>query len=246
MPDLLRNEPSRASTQDVTVHVVAETPRRRFSLRGALATLVTGAVAVIVVLVTGVLTGVLSIPNPFTTDAVDRSTPALLEQVSDLATYSAARGHYQQTVDVEDDVALLPSFLAGERTTFLANGTVDATVDFSKLGKDAIVTNADGSVTVSLPKPTLADPVIDPTSSRVIGRERGIVDRLAGMFNDTPTGEQRYYVLAQDKIGKAAKHSHLVQRAERNTTTMLQGFLGGLGYTDVRVVFAPPTGRAAA
>ena len=87
--------------------------------------------------------------------------------------------------------------------------------------------------------------MIDPKTSRVVGRERGLIDRVTGMFNDTPTGEQRYYVLAQDKIGKAANHSHLVDRAERNTTKMLQGFLGGLGYTNVNVVFAAPTGAAA-
>jgi hypothetical protein len=47
--------------------------------------------------------------------------------------------------------------------------------------------------------------------------------------------------MAQDKIGDAARHSHLVERAEKNTTTMLQGFLGTLGYTTVNVVYqAPP------
>ena len=130
---------------------------------------------------------------------------------------------------------ILPSFLAGERTTFLANGTVDATVDFSKLSKTAVETADDGSVTITLPKPKLAVPTIDPKTSRVVGRERGVVDRVAGIFNDTPTGEQRFYVMAQDKIGAAARHSHLVERAEKNTTTMLQGFLGTLGYTTVNV-----------
>jgi len=246
MSDLLRNESSRAGNQDVTVRVVAESPRRRFTFRGLFATFATGAVAVAALLVVGVLTGVLSIPNPFATESVDRSTPALLEKVSDLSTYSAAQGNFQQTVDVEDDVAVLPSFIAGERTTFLANGTVAATVDFGGLDKGAIQTKADGSVTLTLPKPTLAEAVIDPKTSRVVGHERGVIDRVAGMFNDTPTGEQRYSVLAQDKIGKAARHSHLVERAERNTTKMLQGFLGGLGYTNVNVVFAAPTGQATA
>lgn len=246
MPDLLRNESSRAGNQDVTVRVVAEAPRRRFSLRGLMGTIAAAGVAVVAVLVAGVLTGVLSIPNPFTTDSVDRSTPALLDKVSNLSTYSAAQGHFRQTIDVEDDVAVLPSFLAGERTTFLANGTVDATVDFSKIDADAVVKHADGSVTVTLPKPTLATAVIDPETSRVVGRDRGLLNRVGGMFDDTPTGEQRFYVLAQDKLGAAARHSHLVDRAERNTTKMLQGLLGDLGYADVHVVFGAPTGQAAA
>jgi hypothetical protein len=233
--------PANATPQDVTIRVVTDSARRRLTVRGVLSTFVTGALAVGILLVVGVLTGVLSIPNPFTTASVDRSTPALLEKVSDLSQYSAAQGHFQQTIDVEDDVAILPSFVAGERTTFVANGTVDATVDFNALTPDAAHTNNDGSVTITLPEPTLATAVIDPKTSRVVGRERGVMDRITGMFNDTPTGEQRFYVLAQDTIGKAATHSNLVTRAERNTTKMLQGFLGALGYTNVTVVYAPPT-----
>jgi hypothetical protein len=225
---------------EVTVRVVTEQGRRRGRIGSFLLTLVIGALAVGTLLIAGVLTGLLSFANPFATSTVDRSTPALLHEVSNLSTYSAAQGHFQQTIDVEHDVAVLPSFIAGERTTFLANGTVDATVDFSKLGPDAIKAN-DGTVTITLPEPKLATAVIDPKTSRVVGRDRGLVDRVAGVFNDTPTGEQRYYVMAQSKLGKAAKHSNLVLRAERNTTTMLQGFLGKLGFSTVNVVFAPPT-----
>ena len=83
--------------------------------------------------------------------------------------------------------------------------------------------------------------MVDPKTSRVVGRERGVLDRVGSIFSDNPTSEQRYYVLAEDKLTKAAKQSHLVHRAERNTTKMLQGFLGKLGYTNVSVVYASPT-----
>ena len=74
----------------------------------------------------------------------------------------------------------------------------------------------------------------------MVGRDRGILNRVGGVFSDNPTGEQRFYVLAQDKLVKAAKHAHLVERAERNTTKMLQGFLGRLGYADIKVVYQAP------
>ena len=137
-------------------------------------------------------------------------------------------------------MSILPSFIAGERTTFLANGTVDATVDFSTLSTDAVTPRGDGAVTITLPEPKLGTPVIDPKTSRVVGRDRGILNRVGGVFSDNPTGEQRFYVLAQDKLVKAAKHAHLVERAERNTTKMLQGFLGRLGYADIKVVYEAP------
>jgi hypothetical protein len=248
MPTLLKDRPTESDpSRDVTVRVVADGGRRRPRLSSIVSLVVVGALAVGVLAIAGVLTGILSFANPFTTSTVDRSSPALLKQLNNLSAYSAAQGRFEQTVDVEDDVSILPSFIAGERTTFLANGTVDATVDFSTLSTGAVKPRGDGAVTITLPEPRLGTAVIDPKTSRVVGRERGILDRVGGVFSDNPTGEQRFYVLAQDKLGKAAKHSHLVQRAERNTTKMLQGFLGKLGYTDVNVVYTSPpaTARAA-
>ncbi len=240
MSSLLRDSSSRASDRDVTVRVVADGGRRG-RIATFVSTLVVGALAVGVLAIAGVITGVIPVSNPFATSSVDRSTPALLHELTDLSKYSAARGHFQQTIDVEDDVAVLPSFLAGERTTFLAHGTVDATVDFSKLAETAVQANDDRSVTITLPRPVLDRASIDPETSRVVGRERGVLDRVTGIFNDTPTGEQRFYVMAQDKLAKAARDSNLVRRAEKNTTAMLQGFLGKLGYTNVDVVYqAPP------
>jgi hypothetical protein len=250
MPTLLSDRTSSPSpgngSNDVTIRVVADGHRRRGILSTAVTTVVVGALAAGVLVIAGVLTGVISIANPFGTSTIDRSSPALMTQLTNLSKYDAARGHFQQTIDVEDDVAILPSFLAGERTTFLADGSVDATVDFSALSSAAVAPRGDGAVTVTLPEPRLETAVIDPQHSRVVGRQRGLLDRIGSVFSDNPTGEQRFYVLAQDKIGKAAVHSHLVQRAERNTTKMLEGLLGRLGYSDVKVVFQPPTAAAKA
>lgn len=233
-----------APGQEVTVRVVADGGRWRGWFATTVTALAIGALAVGVLVIAGVVTGVLSVANPFSTSTVDRSSPALLEELADLSQYNAAQGRFQTTIDVEDDVAILPSFVAGERTTFQAFGSVDATVDFSGLSSAAVRTNGDGSVTVTLPKPRLGRAVIDPGTSRVVGRDRGLLNRIGGMFSDNPTSEQRYYVLAQDKLANAATKSALVGRAERNTTEMLQGFLGKLGYADVEVVFADASATA--
>jgi hypothetical protein len=244
MPILLEDSQA-SSDREVTVRVVADGGRRRRPVLGSMVSLVVvGALAVGVLAIAGVLTGILDLPDPFATSTVDRSSPALLERLNNLSSYSAAQARFQQTIDVEDDVSILPSFIAGERTTFVANGTVDAMVDFSTLSTGAVQTRGDGAVTVTLPEPRLGRAVIDPKTSRVVGRERGLLDRVGGIFSDNPTSEQRFYVLAQDKLGKAARHSRLVQRAERNTTKMLQGFLGRLGYTDVNIVYASPSTAA--
>ncbi|MEV7239394.1 DUF4230 domain-containing protein, partial [Streptomyces sp. NPDC051020] len=47
--------------------------------------------------------------------------------------------------------------------------------------------------------------------------------------------EQAVNKLAAQHIGEAAKESGLTQRAEKNTTSMLQGLLGSLGFEKVTV-----------
>jgi hypothetical protein len=260
MPTILEDRPAAdhpnaaAPAQEVVVRVVADdrarrsdAPRaserrpRRFTIRGAVTTVVLGAIAVGVFLLVGAVSGLLRF-DPFSTTQVDRTPPVLLKQMQDLHQFRAARGTFEVNVDVEKDVNLIPSFIAGERTIFNAIGTVDANVDFSRLGDAAVVRGSDGAITVTLPSPSYAKPVVDPARSHVAARDRGLVDRIAGVFSDDPTSERDLYVLAGHKLGAAARESHLLARAQANTTTMLKGLLGKAGFTDVRVVFTPATG----
>src|SRR5688572_13083371 len=64
--------------------------------------------------------------NPFRTEEVDRTGPAVLKALADLHEYRAATGSYQVMIDVEQDAKYFPSFLKGQRTLFLAQGSVDA------------------------------------------------------------------------------------------------------------------------
>jgi hypothetical protein len=241
----VRLDAERAPAPEVTVRVVAQESggvrRRRLPRPGnVLSTLVALALAVALFLVVGVMTGILSIGNPFATTTIDRSPPAVLKQLTNLSTYSAAQGRYQQTIDVEDDVSILPSFLAGEHTVFLAQGSVDARVDFSGLATDAVQMQSDKTVSVNLPEPTLGKAVIDMHASRVASQDRGLLNRVGAVFSDNPNGEQRFYELAQKKLAAAAKHGDLVPRAEANTARMLRGLLGKVGFTEVQVHFVKP------
>ena len=58
--------------------------------------------------------------NPFGTETKDRSQPVLLKSLQDLSDYHAATANMQVVVDVEQDARLLPSFIKGERTLFVA------------------------------------------------------------------------------------------------------------------------------
>lgn len=199
------------------------------------------AVAVAAVMLVGVgrLNDLLpSLSNPFATDSVDRSAPAVLHALEDVAEYRAAVGNYSVLVDVEKDTRFVPSFLKGERTVFSAVGSVDATVDFGTLD-ESTVTIVDGTVTIRLPAAELGEATVSPTRSRVVARDRGALDRLGSVFSDSPTSEQRLYALALTKLdAAAAADDTLVRQAERNTARMIDNLLTPLGFTEVKVVFA--------
>lgn len=180
-----------------------------------------------------------SLSNPFGTKTVDRTAPVLLTSLTDLARFQAATGSFQVVVDVEKDVGKVPSLVAGERTLFVAQGSVDSYVDFTGMDEDAVTVSADGKrVDIVLPPAALSDARVDPEQSRVVSRQRGVLNRLGGVFSDDPTSERELYLVAQKQMGEAARAGGLRERAEDNTRSMLISLLGTLGYTEVHVEFA--------
>ena len=173
---------------------------------------------------------------PFEERVVDRSRPALLQSLADLDDYHAAKGRFQVVVDLERDVRNVPAWVKGERTTYLAVGSVDALVDMGALSGDAVQTDGT-SATITLPAPTLDDARLDLAESRVLDRDRGLVDRVAGAFSDDPTSEREVALVAEDRLTAAAVESDLLARAEASTRAMLTGLAGSFGYDDVTVRF---------
>ena len=206
-------------------------------LRGVLALAVIAALVVLVV----ALVGAVGSLNPFAEDTKDRSGPALLKSLEDLSEYRAASANLQIVVDVEQDNTLLPAFLRGERTLFVAAGTVDAAVDFSGLSKDGVKVSDDRrSVAITLPAATLTEARLDPSRSRVYDRDRGLFNRVEDLFADNPADEQPLYELATRKLTEAAKADpELRKRAQENTQRMLEGMMRGLGFERVTVRFEP-------
>jgi hypothetical protein len=215
-------------------------PRRRSRVR-----LVAGIVLALVlfVAVSG-LSGLRlwpSFPNPFATREIDRSQPVLLKAIEDLEVYKAATGNFQVVVDLEESSPGIPLALKGQRTLFVAGGTVDAEVDFSTMGEGAIKVSGDGTrAEITLPRARLTQARVDPSQSRVFSRERGLLDRLGSVLSDNPTSERELYQLAQTRMQAAAASSDLAARAEQNTRAMLESMLRSLGFTEVSVTFRDP------
>ena len=181
--------------------------------------------------------------NPFATETKDRSQPVLVKSLESLSEYRAATANMQEIVDIEQDVGLLPDFIAGEQALLVAAGSVEAGVDFGQLQERGSVKVSDDrrGVEIVLPPATLSEARVDLERSRVVDTDRGIINRVGDAFSDDTNEERELLLLAQRKIEEAARNDRaLLALAERNTRSMLTGMLRGLGFERITIRFAAP------
>ncbi len=214
--------------------------------RSTIGSLLRTTVVVGALVVAAVAVGWKLFRDPFETKTIDRSPPPVLTSIQSIAEFRAARGNFEVLVDLEKDVKYLPKVIAGKRVVFAGVGTVDAYVDFSTLDASAVRIVDDGTaVVVAVPEPRLADPALDPAQSRVVASDKGLFDRIGDLFSGDSASEQELYVAASAKMADAARATNLLEQAEENTTKLLEGLLGGLGFEKVTVVYVtPPPARA--
>lgn len=198
---------------------------------------VLAAVVAVVALVPGLDFGV---DNPVETVDVDRSSPVIVDAVYDLADLHGSTADMQVIVDIEDDTRFVPAAIRGERVLYQAFGTIDGVVALSALDEDSVTVAEDGTVTVVVPHATYSDVTLDLEESKVIRRDRGLLDRAVGVFEDSPTSEHDLQVAGIRKIRHAARDTELLERAEDNATDTLTRLLEAGGATDVVVEFVDP------
>ena len=177
--------------------------------------------------------GLLGVKNPFESKTIDRSQPALLKSIQDISQYHAAVGNFEAVLGYEQDVGWVPGFIAGERSLFVAAGTVNAYVDFSGLAEGDLAVSEDGkSVEIRLPESKLDKPNLDQDRTYLFSQERGVINRVGDALSTDD--QQELYQLAEEKLASAAEESELAQQAEENTRAMLIGMFNAL---DITVTF---------
>lgn len=210
--------------------------RERGSRTGGLLLLLAAVGLAAVFLLAGNLFGFLD----FGEKTIDRSQPPLLISLTDLAEYRAASANFQIVVDLEKDTKYLPDFIKGQRVIMVAAGNVDASVDFSALRDENVEVSADRrTVRITLPAPKLTDVRLDNDKTYVADRQRGLADRIAGVFGN-PANDQFLYQAAEDKLAEAAKTSTILDLAKTNTRAMLTSLLKSLGFENVTITFVEP------
>ncbi len=179
--------------------------------------------------------------NPFAEETIDRTGPAVLKSIRDIGEYRAASGDFEVIVDLEQDTTL-PDELLGERTLFVAAGSVDAGVNLGAVDEDAVEVSDDRrSATITLPPARLFEPEVDQSRSYVYERDRGLFNRIGDFFSDGGDSQREVNLLAEQKLREAAQRgAGLVPRAEENTREMLTSLLTALGFTEVEIRFEQP------
>jgi len=235
MPTLLQDRPA--------VDVFSTRRRRRVPVRLVAAGVVVAGAAVGINAVGDWIAGW---GNPTAPRVVDRSPAPLLLALDDLSEYHAATATLRVDIDREIDTPWVPAVISGERVTFQASGTADAYVDFEDLDSDAVTLSPDGnSASIVLPAPEIGEVRIDPENSRVVDRDRGLVERIGGAIGENPTDDSELYALAERRLATAAAESDVLERAETNTRAMLTTLASSLGVDEVTVEFEEAPGSGA-
>lgn len=223
------------AAQEIVYRCMAQRAQKRPS-SGLFSFIVAGLFGLTALLTVGWLGMHLLEPGKQTT--VDRSGPAVLQAIQDLSTYKASTGNFQVIVDLEKDVKMVPSFIAGQRTLMVANGSVDGEVDLSHLGPEAVKISDDRrSVDITLPAAKLSATHLDNSQTYVAERQRGLVDRIGQALSSNPGDDRALLQAADAKLLEAARNTQLANRAEDNTRVMLTTLMTSLGFQQVNVHF---------
>jgi hypothetical protein len=210
----------------------------RRTLRGRLVALAAGTFVVIVVALLAMRVMNVEFPNPFSETKKENPNAVVLAELRNQSRYVSASGRFTTIIDSEQDADYLPDFLKGSHELFVAEGEVEGWTEFSSLTEDAIQVSEDGkSITVHVPAAQLSAPRIDPNATRLVSRDRGLLDRFGEMLsNGDPTDQQALNQRAEQKIREAAEKSELPGRAQDNSNRFLKSLFEGLGYDNVTII----------
>lgn len=166
--------------------------------------------------------------SPFPASQGERTQTVLLKSIKDVSQLHSAVGTFELVIDTGDDDEGMPDIIAGRRTLFVAAGTVNAYVDLAGLAEKDLTLSPDGkSLELRLPEPKLDKPNIDYDGFKVHKDDRGVVDRIADVFEAPQQAE--LYKLAETRMAAAAEKSELRERAAENTKATLTGLFRAQG-----------------
>lgn len=173
-----------------------------------------------------------------------RATPVILPnpativtQINDLARLETASYELEKVITADSGQAGLAGLFLGESMVFVAHGKVFAGVDLAAMTPEDLAVVDPDTVMVHLPQAMIFDdiPVLDNERSFVADRDTGL------LVKGDPNLETQVRQSAEAAITEAAAASDILDRANFNAQNYMQGFLEGLGFTEVIFTQDVPT-----
>lgn len=125
------------------------------------------------------------------------------------------------------------AFLFGDKLLLVAHGQVIAGVDLGKVREGDVAVTADDQVVLTLPPAEVFVVRLDSEKTYVYDRETG----LFGLKPDLETAARQ---AAEQEILKAALADGILETADRNARSFLDGFIRRFGFREVVFIQATP------
>lgn len=162
-----------------------------------------------------------------------RPSPAtIVREVQSLSRLETVVYTVEKVITAESGQGAL-AFLFGDKLLLVAHGQVIAGVDLSKVQERDVTVTADDRVVLTLPPAEVFVVRLDNEKSFVYDRDTGVF----GMKSDLETAARQ---AAEQEILRAALADGILEAADRNARSFLEGFIKGFGFREVVFVQATP------
>src|SRR5207237_4254408 len=153
---------------------------------------------------------------------------AVVTRVRDLNRLETAAMRVTHISTITQSYNLVPNAMGGDQLTLFAAGDVIAGVDLSRITRNDVRREADGSIVMRLPPPEILVSRLDNRETRVIARKTGLFRRADENL------ESRARMNAEIGIRQEAMKKGILPLAANNAETKLASFIQTLGVKTVR------------
>lgn len=162
-----------------------------------------------------------------------RPSPAtIVREVRSLSRLETVVYTVEKVITAESGQGAL-AFLFGDKLLLVAHGQVIAGVDLGKVQERDVMVTADDQVVLTLPP-------AEVFVVRLDNEKTSVYDRDTGVFGMKPDLETAARQAAEQEILRAALADGILETADRNARSFLEGFLKGFGFREVVFVQATP------
>jgi len=154
--------------------------------------------------------------------------PVVVEGIRDLDQLATVRVTESIIVTRESGGNYLEQLVSGEKVLLVASGNVEAGVDLSEIGDDAMQVR-DDTVTIQLPEPEILSTNLDEDNTRVYDRDYSLLNLRP---NDDLVEEAR--ATAEERLEGAARENGILDTAETNAEDSIRALVKALGFKKVK------------